>query len=475
MQLPRTLGCSRLVLGVLCCALLAQCGTPRPREHAASANVREVTQPEAASDAGDSRSVLSMSDAATRGDAASSDAASQDASARPARADGGATDAAASDAGTVDALEAEVLAACGEPPVSTDSFSREKLRESGGRCAIYHYCAFETAAAALERATEAYARDRGEPQREAAQASYRAAMKRWSRAELFQFGPAASASMSAGRDVYQGQGLRDRIYAWPTVSRCRVEEQIAEETPDPATALISARGLFALDYALFFAEEGSECADGSRAATVLAELSRDQLRERKASYAAAVARDLRVQARTLIDAWSPSGGDFLGSFTRAEGYPSEQEALNVLGWALIYVEREMKDWKLGIPAGYTMTSPVSVAESPFAQLGTEALRENLRGFRALFEGCGAQGEGLGFDDWLREAGHAELVADIVSAYERSQRALDELAPLSTASPEQLDSAYQSLRELTALLKGDLFGAGSPLGLKLPASVEGDTD
>jgi len=25
------------------------------------------------------------------------------------------------------------------------------------------------------------------------------------------------------------------------------------------------------------------------------------------------------------------------------------------------------------------------------------------------------------------------------------------------------------------LKGDLFGAGSPLNLKLPSSVEGDTD
>jgi hypothetical protein len=32
-----------------------------------------------------------------------------------------------------------------------------------------------------------------------------------------------------------------------------------------------------------------------------------------------------------------------------------------------------------------------------------------------------------------------------------------------------------LRELTSLLKGDVFGAGSPLNLKTPASVEGDTD
>jgi predicted lipoprotein len=456
---------------LLCCALSAQCSTPRPREQFASAAVRDVSSGQA-SDAGDSGAIAPVDASAPR-DAAISDAA---VSAAPdAAADAGSPDAGSGDAGATDSVEAEVLAACGEPPISTDSFSREKLREAGGRCAVYHYCAFKTTSEALVRATDAYANERAEPQLKAAQAAYRTALLRWSRAELFQFGPAASASMSAGRDTYQGKGLRDRIYAWPTTSRCRVEEQLAEESPDPGTALISARGLFALDYTLFFSGSGSECAAGSRAAMVFGQLPSDQLRERKARYAAAVASDLRTQSQALIDAWSPSGGNFLQSFTRAEGYPSEQEALNVLGWALIYVEREMKDWKLGIPAGYTMTAPVSLPESPYAQLGSEALRENLLGFRALFQGCGAQGEGLGFDDWLNDAGHAELAADIVAAYERSQRALDMLAPLQAASKEQLDSTYQTLRELTSLLKGDLFGAGSPLGLKLPASVEGDTD
>lgn len=458
--MPRTYATSH-VLGLLCCALSVQCSTPRPREHFASAAVRDVGSSLAGqSDAGDSGAPVTLLDASAPRDAAIADATAA------------LLDAGSGDAGGVDAREADVLAACGEPPVSTGSFSREALREAGGRCAVYQYCAFKTTAEALTQAADAYAREPAEPQLQAAQAAYRRAMLRWSRAELFQFGPAASASMSAGRDVYQGKGLRDRIYAWPTTSRCRVEEQLAEAMPNVASALISARGLFALEYALFFAGQGSECAASSSAAKVLGELAEDALRDRKARYAAAVAADLVTQTRALIDAWD-SG--FLQSFTRAEGYPSEQEALNVLGWALIYVEREMKDWKLGIPAGYTMTAPVSLPESPYAQLGSEALRENLLGFRALFQGCGAQGEGLGFDDWLQDAGHGELAADISAAYERAQRALDLLPPLPAASKEQLESAYQTLRELTTLLKGDLFGAGSPLGLKLPASVEGDTD
>lgn len=474
-KLPRTLTSSCFGLGLLCCVLSTQCSSPRPREHFASAAVRDVSKPQA-SDAGDSGSSAVAFDASLPLDG-SSDANASDAGPmlRDASADAGSQDAASADAGTVAATEAAVLEACGEPPVSTESFSRQRLLEAGGRCAVYHYCAFRTTAEALERATDAYADERSEPQLKAAQGAFRTAMARWSRAELFQFGPAASSSMSAGRDIYQGKGLRDRIYAWPTVSRCRVEEQLAEAMANVSSALISARGLFGLEYSLFFAGQGSECAASSSAAMVLGQLSADALRERKARYAAAVSADLRTQSQALIDAWSPSAGNFLDSFKVAQGYPSEQEALNVLGWALIYVEREMKDWKLGIPAGFTMTAPVSLAETPYAQLGTEALRENLRGFRALFQGCGTQGEGIGFDDWLEDAGHGELRGAIIDAYDNAQRALDTLPPMPMATKAQLESTYMTLKMLTDLLKGDLFGAGSPLGLKLPASVEGDTD
>lgn len=466
-------------LGLLCCVLSAQCGTPRPREHfAAAAAVRGADRFDAGQghDAGDSGAQGAASDAAPAPDASSPHmAAARDAA--QALSDAGERDAGhgGHDAGASAALEAQVLAACGQPPVSSEDFSRELLREASGRCAVYHYCAFGTAAEALRQASDAYVSTPDAPQLSAARAAYRAAMLRWSRAELFQFGPAASSAMSAGRDLYQGKGLRDRIYAWPATARCRVEEQLAEAKADPASALISARGLFAIEYSLYFSGKGSECPASSAAAKQLGQLSEAALRERKARYAAAVAKDVQTQTQALIDAWGPSGGDFLQKWKRAEGYPNEQEALNVLGWALIYVEREMKDWKLGIPAGYTMTAPVSLAESPYAELGHEALRENLRGFRALFQGCGAEGEGIGFDDWLESAGHGELSKDILAAYERSQRVLDELPPLQAASKSQLDEAYQTLRELTSLLKGDLFGAGSPLGLKLPASVEGDTD
>jgi hypothetical protein len=227
---------------------------------------------------------------------------------------------------------------------------------------------------------------------------------------------------------------------------------------------------------LFYDGADTECAASSQTAQAWGALSTDEIAARKAAYAVVVARDVRVQAETLVHAWSPSGGNFKQTFVSAGGkYPSEQEALNVLGWALVYVEKEVKDWKLGIPAGVTMDAPVSGPEAPFARAGSENIRANLRGFRQLFQGCGDGGEGIGFDDWLSEAGHADLASDMLSAWEASQAEADALPPLHEATPAELNSMYETLRRLTTLLKSDLFGAGSPLNLKLPASVEGDTD
>jgi hypothetical protein len=180
-------------------------------------------------------------------------------------------------------------------------------------------------------------------------------------------------------------------------------------------------------------------------------------------------------AHGLNEVWSESGGNFRASFVSATGYPDEQEAMNVLGWSLMYVERELKDWKMGVPAGRTASSPITGAESPYANVATTSWKAHLRGFRSLFQGCGADGEGIGFDDWLNQAGHGELSDDILSAYQNAQTEIDALGPLEQTSADDLNHAYDTLRVLTALLKGSLLGTGSPLNLKLPATLADDTD
>jgi uncharacterized protein len=368
---------------------------------------------------------------------------------------------------------------CGLAPVSSAPFSREALRAAAAQCATWHYCRFDSAASTLDARVQELSTAPSLPTLEAAQAAWRAAMALWSRVELFQFGPLGSKAESAGKDIFEGQGIRDLIHAWPSTARCRVEDQLISQTYAARgvdAVLISGRGLFGLEYLLFYPNGDTACAANSATGTQWARLDGATIAVRKRAYAAALASDIAAKAKRLIEAWSPSGGNFMPVFVGAGGaYPGEQEVMNVLAWSLVYVEREVKDWKIGVPAGYTLTSPVTLPEAPFAGVATESLQGNLRGFRSLFQGCGDNGEGLGFDDWLNEVGHPELAADMLVAWERAQAAVDAFPPLHTASIAQLDALYSTLKGLTDLLKADFFGAGSPLNLELPGNVEGDTD
>lgn len=367
---------------------------------------------------------------------------------------------------------------CQRPAGDTPAFTREALRAAASACVQFHYCRFEAASQALVEHTEALSLEPSSETQGVAREVFLEALRRWSVLEMMQFGPVASATTSAGKDSYQGQGLRELIYSWPQVSRCRVDEQVASlkyQSLGMSTVLISARGLPAIETALFYEGPDTECSTNSTTSDLWSQLDAAALAQRRRDYAAAVSADVLLQVQGLVDLWSPSDGNFQQTFVSASGYPDEQEAMNVLGWALIYLEREVKDWKLGIPAGYTVGAPVSGPESPFAGEQSSLLIPNLAGFREIFEGCGPEHSGVGFDDWLAEAGHADLAADIVLATEAAEPVLAELPRFSTASPQQIDAAYVAVKGITDLLKADLFGAQSPLNLKLPASVEGDTD
>jgi predicted lipoprotein len=366
---------------------------------------------------------------------------------------------------------------CGEPPISNETFTRANFRAAAADCAMWQYCRFEGAAIALSDSLQAHAGERSEASLAEAQAAWRQAMETWSNVELFQFGPLGSKVESQGKDPVHGQGIRDLIYSWPVVARCRVEDQVIgrgyEKSWTPV--LISARGLFGLEYLLFYPGADTACNANSTTAKTWATLGEAEIADAKTDYAVALSGDVLERVRGLRELWSPEGGNFRQTFVDATGYESEQQALNVLAWSLIYAEREVKDWKVGIPAGYTTTSPVTLAETSFARVGTENLRQNLEGFRSLFQGCGPNGEGLGFDDWLSDAGAPELAGDMIVALEGARSAAENFPPFEQATPADLETLYQAIKALTNLLKSDFFGTGSVLNLKLPEGVASDTD
>jgi uncharacterized protein len=364
------------------------------------------------------------------------------------------------------------------------AFTKPNLLEALGECARASYGEFEQHARALDTAVAELAAAPDEAKAESARLAWRTAMASWQRAEPLSFGPAARSSAPGGRD------LRDNIYVFPLANYCQVDQRITASAyagADFATSLVSTRGLSALEYLLFNTSSGNAClpALAINSAGTWAALG-DQIWQRRADYAARAASDVAERARSLSEAWRPEGGNFLAELTTAgqssATFSSAQQAFNAVSDALFYVEKEVKDWKLGWPLGLVpdcINAPglcPSEIESRYAFASTDHLRQNLIGFRRVFQGCGPAYSGLGFDDWLSEAGAADLALSMVQATEAAQAAVESLAPpLEQAlfvDPSRVRALHGSVKAITDPLKTEFL---TVLNLDLPKVSEGDND
>lgn len=388
------------------------------------------------------------------------------------------------DAGSAPNVPAERDAAQAPPPPPTETFTKRALLASIASCVEPSFGELQAALVSLEAAAEAWA---ASPVDEAAAATVRsqwfAAALVMERVEVFRFGPLARSMEPGGLD------LRDQLYAFPNDNPCVVDTTLvnrryAEDT-FPRTP-VNGRGFAAIEYLAFYVGSTNACPDtivintnGSWAA-----LEASALRERRAAYAAAVARDLRVRADALVRAWDPAGDDFHGRFVNAGDdtrvYPSEQAALNAVSHGMFYVEKELKDYKLAWPLGLVPEclsgSCPEAVEAPYARTSNAFMRENLRAFRQLFQGCGENNAGFGFDDWLDAVGSAELAARMLAGLANAEAAVDQLDPPIEESiysaPEKVRAVHTALKQLTDLLKTEFV---SVLDLELPMTSEGDND
>lgn len=374
-------------------------------------------------------------------------------------------------------------AVCDAVPITEGPFTKAKLLSAVADCALNRYCEFEARARALRDAADALAGSPTEQNLAAARGAWRDAMAIWQEAELFRFGPAGRAPDDPG-----AQDLRDQIYAWPLFSRCKIEEQIVSQgyaKPGFTSSLVNTRGLATFEYLVFYGGNDNACTQFStiNANGTWAALGAGELARRKARYAAAVAEDVLARASTLARAFAPEPGSFRRELVDAgkgsQVFATDQAALNAVSNALFYVDKEVKDWKLGRPLGlvdcFTATCP-EMLESRFALSSTAHLRANLRGFRRLFEGCGEGNAGLGFDDWLRAVGASELADRMLAALSGAEAAVDTLDPpleqALASDPQKVRAVYDAVKALTDPLKTEFV---TVLNLELPRTSEGDND
>jgi len=358
---------------------------------------------------------------------------------------------------------------------------RAQLLNALGQCVRSRADGFLAKAELLKTATQTLQATPSADNQAAARAAFLEAMHSWQVSEAMQVGPAAMRSQPGGQD------LRDNIYSWPLASRCFVEEMLVSEgyaQPTFESSLVNRRGLAALEYLLFY--EGTDTACGAGSPIVInhtwADLTPEQLAERKRAYAAAASLDLRNRAQTLVDAWAPESGNFLGTLTTTGPsntvFATDQAALNALSDSAFYVET-LRDMKVGGPLGLyqceSTTCPDQV-ESRFAKTSKSNAQANLEGFKELMSGCGTENP-LGFEDLLISLEQEPLAQTLISriaAAEAAMNAVEEkdFEVTLTADYNSLLAVHTELRGITELLKTQFV---SVLDLELPAALASDND
>lgn len=374
----------------------------------------------------------------------------------------------------------------GGAPAETVPFTKDGLLRSIAECSVKQYEQFLALAENLADES-ALARDVPSADADAAvRNAFLDAMASFQLVEVLRFGPFARAS----EEPNIGLDLRDQIYAWRLGGRCNVDTELlaaSYATPGFAeSSLINVRGLGAVEYLSFHPNPDNGCpsyfpmnANGEWAA-----LGSDEVWRRRREYTAVISEGVAVWARELVDAWDPAGQNFFAALVDAGAgsvaYASQQAALNAASNALFYVEKEVKDFKLGIPLALSPECPTAhcpeALESQFAGISTQNIARNLDGFDRLFRGCGEGVQALGFDDWLVTVGAGDLNTRMIAALAEAERAVDELdPPLEQALVPHTDrvmAVYVALKALTDLLKTEFV---SVLDLELPKSTEGDND
>ena len=296
--------------------------------------------------------------------------------------------------------------------------------------------------------------------------------------------------MASGLDATPGGAdLRSQIYTYPFRTPCAIDEAALDGQTVDANTAINIKGLGALEYLLYVEGPNADCPppDGSDLAAARAAYA-----QRLADFIAAVADDLATR-------WAPTGGDFLGQWSRAGAgsavYSRPQDALDALSVALFYVEQETKDRKIAGPTGIgaSNVTPCGDAncperlESRLSLRSGAHIRANLIAFRDVFTGVA---DGLGVNDLLRGIGRDDLADALIAELDTTLARLDGLDPNYDTAITEIPSNEQCINasanrtgvpacalhgDISAamdIFRGPIVGA---LSLATPDRAAGDND
>ncbi len=322
----------------------------------------------------------------------------------------------------------------------------------------------------------------------AAQQAWKNTTQLWQYAELMQLGPLLT---------NDGE-LRNKIYSWPAVSKCNVDQDVVyfeegvinqdENRPyDIKQRVSTRRGLVALEHLLFNTELNHNCSASSAGQALSTWNTRTEQSRKiaRCNFAVEAAKDLTLSGNELLSLWQGENGFALKLKLAGQAdspFSSTHEAVNHLSDALFYTDSIVKDKKLGIPLGKFANSCGLEAcaedlESFTAEYSLENIKANLLAFEMLFSGTNTlTNDQTGFDDFLIEQDALALKTAILASIQQAQNAAQSIdSNLKQALETDLnkvEEVHAKVKDITDVLKEDFI---NKLALELPATSAGDND
>jgi hypothetical protein len=328
------------------------------------------------------------------------------------------------------------LVACTDPAPSGEGFDRRAwLQHQADAHLRPAYAAWAEASARLDSALAAFTDAPDAARLDAARTALAEARLAWQAVAPFDFGPAMD------------RGLAVATNRFPT-DTARIGNLIEAGTWNLDEAgNADAQGLPALDFLLHA---------GGDAAVLDAFTDRPS----RGAFAAEAAARLAADAAAVADAWET----YREPFAAADGVDVGSSAGQLVNAANRYLERDLRDGKIGIPLGVrSLGVPIPDAvEGRFAGGSSALAREALVPYRLLLDGNG----GPGLRDWLDAVdaryGDIPLSTELDDALQAAEAALAALPePLDEAvvtDPAPVEAAHTALQRFLIGFKVDLPSA-----------------
>lgn len=338
----------------------------------------------------------------------------------------------------------------GEDTCANDFDQAALLTNIGGSIIVPAYNDLEVKTSELHQKAVSFTNTPSLVQLESLRNAHKEAWLSWQKATIFEFGPAAEAEMRSYFNNFPANIIR-------------IGEALTSGTYDLATPRFEyARGLPTLDYLLY----GENQTESDIVAAFTNEANRRQFLLDNCLM-------LKTKAATVAEAWSPTGANYLNTFTSNTGVSNGKPLSDFVNqWNQSY--EFLKNNKLGSPisakTGYIPLLPDRV-EAYYSKLSLPLLSRAVSVHRDVFLGVTPNGvNGVGLDDFIAATGATKgqkpLQDVIETQYKELEDALvvirsgssDALQDAITHNTDAVKGAYAAAQNQVVNIKTDLPAA-----------------